>query len=223
MSIRLNSDCLVGAAARCLCENDLERPLDLPQQRVATSGLDDGSFDPGEIVLGMPGARALELARVEDGWTHQPSFWGDDSKVVPENRCPHDLARAEMEDAAAWNGLVDEVRTTHFFGVEEEHEVNLIGLTELVWQAFDSIGLHHSFLEHSRRLAVIGDTATLRFAVAMRTMGSGSTSQVRIESAGNTESFYDQILTPSTLLYARYLPRNACFRSSRRRAGTDDL
>ena len=41
----------------------------------------------------------------------------------------------------------------------------------------------------------------------MRTMGSGSPSQVRLESAGNTASFVDQILSPSTLVYAKYYSR----------------
>ena len=114
-----------------------------------------------------------------------------------------------MEVAAAWNGPVDEVRTTHLLrGVEEEHEVNLIR-SGRNWfgKRLTALGSTTASWNIPVAEAVIGDSATLRFAVAMRTMGSGSTSQVRIESSGTSESFYDQILTPNTLLYARYFSR----------------
>ena len=190
-------------------QNGTERPLDIPQQRVATRGLDDGSFDPGDELCWHAPEHERWSWHEEDGWTHQPSFWGDTAKWFLRTDAPSDLARAEMEVAAAWNGLVDEVRTTHLLrGVEEEHEVNLIR-SGRNWfgKRLTALGSTTASWNIPVAEAVIGDSATLRFAVAMRTMGSGSTSQVRIESSGTSESFYDQILTPNTLLYARYFSR----------------
>ncbi|MEC8360973.1 MAG: C25 family cysteine peptidase, partial [Bacteroidota bacterium] len=53
--------------------------------------------------------------------------------------------------------------------------------------------------------AVLGTPATVRFGAAMRSVGTGSASQLNYEFEGQSVTLTDNLLSPSSLLYARYV------------------
>ena len=105
----------------------------LPQQRVATSGLDDGSFDPGDELCWHAPDHVGWSWHVEDGWTHRPSFWGDTAKWFLRSMPPR-TERADMEDAAVGRGG-GRHRTTHFHRGSMKNTKSTSSLwSELVWR-----------------------------------------------------------------------------------------
>jgi hypothetical protein len=188
-------------------ENDSDRPLDVPQQRVAFRGLDDGSFDPGDELCWYAPAHETWRWNPEDGWVHTSALWGDTAKWFLRVDAPASLDLTEIEAAPAFVGAVDEVRTSHVaYGVEEEHAVNLIK-SGRNWfgQRLSALGANSTTWNVSVPNAVVGQTATVQFGAAMRTVGSGTASQLTYSFEGASAVLTDNLLTPSSLSYAKYV------------------
>ena len=112
-----------------------------------------------------------------------------------------------MPFAAPWTGGVDEVRTQHVaYGVREDHEVNLIR-SGRNWfgDRLSALGANTATWNIPLNHAVLGTPATVRFGAAMRSVGTGSASQLNYEFEGQSVTLTDNLLSPSSLLYARYV------------------
>ena len=188
-------------------DNDTERPLDVPQQNVVLRGLDDGSFDPGdELCWYAPSHETWDWDQ-DDGWTHQSPFWGDTAKWFLRTDAPQDLTLATVQTLPPLLGDVDEVRTQHVaFGVEEDHEVNLIR-SGRNWfgDRLSALGANTATWNIPLANAVSGGEAVVRFAAAMRSSGTGTASQLAYTFEGETVVLTDNLLSPSSLTFARYV------------------
>ena len=130
-------------------DNDVDRPLDIPQQRVVFRGLDDGSFDPGDELCWQyaPSIEGWNWSE-NDGWSHQSAWWGDTAKWFLRVDAPMELERLDIPTSPQVDNP-DVTRTSHIaFGVEEEHEVNLIksgaiglGLVCLLWGEYRDVNI----------------------------------------------------------------------------------
>ena len=200
------SACTVVVGNTCL-DNDAERPLDVPQQHVVLRGLEDGSFDPGDEMCWHASSHETWAWTEDDGWTHEAALWGDTAKWFLRTDAPDTLPLTEMAFAAPWTGGVDEVRTQHVaYGVREDHEVNLIR-SGRNWfgDRLSALGANTATWNIPLNHAVLGTPATVRFGAAMRSVGSGSASQLSYEFEGQSVTLTDNLLSPSSLLYARYV------------------
>ena len=195
-----------GASALPL-DNDEERPLDLPQQHIVLRGLDDGAFDPGDELCWHAPAHEHWSWNDADGWVHQPAWWGDTAKWFLRLDAPEDMPRLDMESAPLFAGEVDEIRTTHVtFGVEEEHEFNLIR-SGRNWfgTRLSAFGASTATWNLPIPNAVADSAALLRFGAAMRTVGAGTASQLECTAGGESMVLTDVLLSPSSLTYGRYV------------------
>ena len=185
--------------------NDAERPLDLPQQRVVLRGLQDGIFDPGDEMCWYASPHETWAWNAQDGWLHQPSLWGDTARWFLRIDAPSDLVQTTVEDVPDAIGDPDEIRTQHTaFGVREEHTYNLIQ-SGRNWfgTRLSALGSNTASWNITMPHLVEGSEVILRFAAAMRSTGVGSSSQLQFASAGNTVTLTDNLLSPSSLTYAR--------------------
>ena len=199
---------LQGRGGRHLpLNNDAERPLDVPQQHVVLRGLEDGSFDPGDEMCWHASSHETWAWTLDDGWTHQAALWGDTAKWFLRADAPDSLQLTNISLAAPWTGDVDEVRTQHaVFGVLEDHEVNLIRSGRNWFGArLSALGANTATWNIPLNHAVLGTPATVRFGAAMRSVGTGSASQLNYEFEGQSVTLTDNLLSPSSLLYARYV------------------
>ena len=188
-------------------DNDAERPLDVPQQHVVLRGLEDGSFDPGDEMCWHASSHETWAWTEDDGWTHEAALWGDTAKWFLRIDSPDTLALTEMALAAPWTEGVDEVRTQHVaYGVREDHEVNLIR-SGRNWfgDRLSALGANTATWNIPLNHAVLGTPATVRFGAAMRSVGTGSASQLNYEFEGQSATLTDNLLSQSSLLYARYV------------------
>ena len=199
---------LYGRGGRHLpLDNDAERPLDVPQQHVVLRGLEDGSFDPGDEMCWHASSHETWAWTEDDGWTHEAALWGDTAKWFLRTDAPETLPLTEMAFAAPWMGGVDEVRTQHVaYGVREDHEVNLIR-SGRNWfgDRLSALGANTATWNIPLNHAVLGTPATVRFGAALRSVGTGSASQLNYEFEGQSVTLTDNLLSPSSLLYARYV------------------
>ncbi len=199
---------LFGRGGQALpLENDVERPLDIPQQRVALRGLEDGSFDPGDELCWYASAHASWRWDAEDGWIYTSPLWGDTAKWFLRVDAPASLALTEILEAPTFEGEVEEIRTSHMaFGAEEDHTTNLIK-SGRNWfgQRLSALGANSTTWNVPVPHAVQGETAVVRFGAAMRTVGSGTASQLEYTFEGTSTVLTDNLLTPSSLSYAKYV------------------
>ena len=188
-------------------DNGEDRPLDLPQQRVVLRGLEDGSFDPGDQLCWYASPHENWNWTEQDGWLHQQSFWGDTAKWFLRVDAPSDLAQTPVEVVAPQVDNPDEVRTRHTaYGVREDHTYNLIQSGRNWFGArLSALGTNTASWNIPLSGIVEGDEVTLRFAAAMRSMGVGTASQLRFESAGVSTTLTDNVLSSSSLTYARFV------------------
>ena len=185
--------------------NDVDRPLDVPQQHVRLRGLDDGSFDPGDELCWYASAHETWDWSIEDGWVHEAPLWGDTAKWFLRTDAPVSLGRLDILPAEPWSGAVDEVRAQHVaFGVREEHEVNLIR-SGRNWfgSRLSALGANTASWNLPLANAVVGAPATIQFGAAMRSVGSGSASQLQWDFEDQSVTLTDNLLSPSSLLFAR--------------------
>ena len=187
-------------------ENDADRPLDMPQQRVVFRGLDDGSFDPGDEVCWYARAHERWEWEASDGWSHQAPFWGDTAKWYLRIDADDTIPLASITAAAPYDGAIDDTRIAHLaYGVEERHDENLIR-SGRNWfgTRLSSLGANTKSWNISIPGAIAGQEATIEFAAAMRTTGSGSGSELVYAWEGETLSLTDNLLSPSSLAFAGY-------------------
>ena len=200
-------DSLEREARLCPWTTTPSGPLDVPQQNVVLRGLDDGSFDPGdELCWYAPSHETWDWDQ-DDGWTHQSPFWGDTAKWFLRTDAPQDLTLATVQTLPPLLGDVDEVRTQHVaFGVEEDHEVNLIR-SGRNWfgDRLSALGANTATWNIPLANAVSGGEAVVRFAAAMRSSGTGTASQLAYTFEGETVVLTDNLLSPSSLTFARYV------------------
>ena len=188
-------------------DNEDARPLDLPQQRVVLRGLDDGSFDPGDELCWYASPHETWNWNDQDGWLHQPSFWGDTAKWFLRVDALSDLVQTTMEEVSAVVDNPDEVRTRHTaYGVREDHTYNLIQSGRNWFGArLSALGSNTTSWNIPFPNVLDGDEVLLRFAAAMRSSGVGTASQLQFESAGTSNTLTDNVLSSSSLTYARYV------------------
>ena len=202
---------LFGRGGRALpLDNDAERPLDMPQQRIVRQGLSDGSFDPGDEICWYASSHETWEWNADDGWLHTPAWWGDTAKWYLRIDAPDVMERLDVADSPVWTGEVDEVRTTHIvFGVQEDHDVNLIR-SGRNWfgERLSSLGSNVATWNIPINSPLATDSVGIRFAAAMRTQGSGSASQLTVECQGEAMTLTDNVLPASTLQYALYRSGN---------------
>ena len=188
-------------------DNDVDRPLDIPQQHVVLRGLDDGTFDPGdELCWYAPPHESWAWDSI-DGWTHQAPWWGDTAKWYVRLDALSTLERLEVQTTAPWTGGVDEVRTSHVaFGVEEEHNVNLIR-SGRNWfgDRLSAFGANTATWNVPLANPVLGGLASVRFGAAMRSTGTGTSSQLEYSFGGESVILTDNLLSASSLSYGKYV------------------
>ena len=199
---------LFGRGGRHLpLDNDEDRPLDVPQQRVVLRGLDDGTFDPGDELCWYASSHETWNWNQEDGWTHEAALWGDTAKWFLRLDAPSSLELTSMELESDWVGEVEEIRTQHLaYGVREDHDVNLIR-SGRNWfgSRLSALGANTATWNIPLDHAVQGGTATVRFGAAMRSIGAGSASQLQYQFEDQSVTLTDNLLSPSSLLFARYV------------------
>ena len=199
---------LFGSGGRSLpLSNDVERPLDIPQQRVVLRGLEDGSFDPGDELCWYAPSHETWAWDSLDGWTHQAPWWGDTAKWYLRLDAPPTLERLDMATTLEVTGPVDEVRTFHVaYGVVEEHEVNLIR-SGRNWfgERLSALGANTATWNIPLANPVLGEPATVRFAAAMRSTGSGTSSQLEYTFGNESLVLTDNLLSPSSLSYGKFV------------------
>lgn len=199
---------LFGRGGRHLpLHNDVERPLDLPQQRIMLRGLEDGSFDPGDELCWHASTHETWHWSLEDGWVHEAPLWGDTAKWFLRLDAPASLTLESLLESEPWAGEVEEVRTQHVaFGVREDHDVNLIR-SGRNWfgNRLSALGANAATWNLPLPHAVIGAPATVRFGAAMRSVGSGSASLLQFDFEDQSVTLTDNLLSPSSLLFARYV------------------
>ena len=167
-------------------DNDEDRPLDMPQQRVVWRGLGDGSFDPGDELCWHARSHERWQWTAEDGWRHTSPFWGDTAKWYVRLDAPSELPLTAMETAQGFDGEVAETRTTHRArGVEETHDYNLIK-SGRNWfgDRLSALGANVKAYNIPVASPVVGEPAQIRFAAAMRTAGSGTGSELKYDWEG---------------------------------------
>lgn len=187
-------------------DNDADRPLDMPQQRVVWRGLGDGSFDPGDEVCWHARSHERWSWSAEDGWRHTSPFWGDTAKWFLRLDAPEELEWMGMETAQGFGEEVAETRTSHLArGVEETHEFNLIK-SGRNWfgDRLSALGANVKAYNIPVASPVVGEPAQIRFAAAMRTAGSGTGSELMYTWEGESLSLTDSPLSPSSLSFAGY-------------------
>ena len=185
-------------------DNDEDRPLDMPQQRVVWRGLGDGSFDPGDELCWHARSHERWQWTAEDGWRHTSPFWGDTAKWYVRLDAPPELPLTAMETAQGFDGEVAETRTTHRArGVEETHDYNLIK-SGRNWfgDRLSALGANVKAYNIPVASPVVGEPAQIRFAAAMRTAGSGTGSELKYDWEGESVSLTDSPLSPSSLSFA---------------------
>ena len=198
---------LFGKGKSLPIDNDEARPLDLPQQRVVLRGLEDGSFDPGDELCWYAPTHETWSWNDQDGWLHQPSFWGDTAKWFLRIDAPSDLIQTPVEWLSGEVDNPDEVRTRHVaYGVREDHTYNLIQSGRNWFGArLSALGSSTASWNIPIPNVVAGEDVILRFAAAMRTAGVGTASQLTYESAGSSTTLTDNVLSSSSLTHARYV------------------
>ena len=168
--------------------------------------MEDGSFDPGDEVCWHASSHDTWTWTEEDGWTHEAALWGDTAKWFLRTDAPAATPLTAMTFAEPWTGEVDESTQHVAFGVREEHEVNLIRSGRNWFGArLSALGANTATWNIPLNHAVIGSSATVRFAAAMRSVGSGTASQLTYSFEGESVTLTDNLLSPSSLLYARYV------------------
>lgn len=199
---------LFGQGGRSLpLNNDVDRPLDIPQQHIVLRGLDDGSFDPGDELCWYAPSHETWSWDSLDGWVHQAPWWGDTAKWFLRLDAPPSLARLTIQTQSPLTGSVDEIRTSHTaFAVEEEHEVNLIR-SGRNWfgQRLSALGANTATWNLPLAHAVIGEPAVVRFGAAMRSTGTGTSSQLEYSFGGESLTLTDNLLSSSSLSYGKYV------------------
>ena len=199
---------LFGQGGRALpLDNDVDRPLDIPQQRVVFRGLDDGSFDPGdELCWYAPSIEGWNWSE-NDGWSHQSAWWGDTAKWFLRVDAPMELERLDIPTSPEFSGIVDVTRTSHIaFGLEEEHEVNLIK-SGRNWfgTRLSALGANTTTWNIPVPHLKLDEPCTVRFAAAMRSVGTGTSSQLDVSFGQETLTLTDNLLSASSLTYGKYV------------------
>ena len=186
--------------------NDVDRPLDVPQQAVVARGLDDGSFDVGDGLCWFAPSHETWTWDESDGWIHSAQPWSDTAKWFLRLAAPTSHPTLEVQPLTGTEGPVLETRTTHTLrDVWEPHDVNLIksgrnwfgprlsslGATTYAW----NIPVAH---------AVQGVEGRVDVGACSRTMGTGTGSQLKYAWNGQELNFADGVLTASSLNFASY-------------------
>lgn len=187
--------------------NDVERALDVPQVAVVRRGLEDGSFDPGDGLCWFAPSLTQWDWDEDEGWNHTPQPWADTARWFLRVDAPATMEMALIPSDTAYAGEVIGERVSHEHrGVIDKPLVNLIK-SGRNWMGDRLTALGTSTFAWNVPIpgALVGEEATVKFAAAMRTTGSGSNSQLRYAFEGEEVTFTDGVLSSNATAYA--LPR----------------
>ena len=198
---------LFGHGGKALpMSNDADRHLDVPQVQIVQRGLSDGSLDPGDGICWY----APDLNRWNwdetNGWTHSVQPWADTAKWFLRLDAPDDMSLRLVELGEPYDGVVVEQRNDHIHrGVIDKSLHNLIK-SGRNWfgDRLTSLGSTNYAWNVSVPGALIGELATVKFAAAMRTSGSGSPSTLTYSFGEESVQLSDVVLSSLSYDYAKY-------------------